>query len=644
MNSLHGYGVPVVVRDRESLSHGEGEQLTSYRTPMKGAECLMQNSEIVLYNLSKQATNENYVFNKIYRNLYNKDFYLRAYANIYANKGSATKGIDNSTADGFGDELIESIIEEIKTESYQPKPVRRTYIPKKDGKKRPLGIPTFKDRIIQEIVRMILEAIYEPNFSNNSHGFRPKRSCHTALSQIKNTFAGTKWFVEGDIKSYFDNINHQVVIRILRERIKDEKMIRLIWKFLRAGFIEDWRYNKTFSGTPQGGIISPLLANIYLDKFDKWVENILIPEMNKGTARTRKRNPEYRALEFQLSRVKKQINATDDKELRTELINKYSEMRKTMLSMPYYEGMNEGYVSIKYVRYADDFLISVHGSKEDSLTVKAKIKEYLMDELKIELSEEKTLITYGGNGANFLNYQISIRNEETTKKVNGLAKRVRRGAVQLLMPEGTIEKTIIKHRMVQDLNAKEWKTLHRPGLLGLSALEIVETYNAELRGIYNYYALAENVAVKMGQLHYIMEYSCLKTLAGKYKTSISKIKNKYKQGKNWGIPYETKDGERIAFFYNKGYAKKNTSTDTQVDNFHNPYVYRASGELEQRLKANSCEMCGNSGDNFKYEVHHVNKLKNLKGKALWEIHMLARQRKTLIVCQKCHQDIHAGRL
>lgn len=644
MNSLHGYGVPVVVRDRESLSHGEGEQLISYKTQMKGAECLMQNSETVLYNLSKQAKNENYVFNKVYRNLYNKDFYHRAYANIYANKGSATKGIDGSTADGFGDELIERIMEEIKDESYQPKPVRRTYIPKKDGNKRPLGIPTFNDRIIQEIVRMILEAIYEPNFSNNSHGFRPKRSCHTALAQIKNTFAGTKWFVEGDIKSYFDNINHHVMIKILRERIKDEKMIRLIWKFLRAGFIENWQYNKTFSGTPQGGIISPLLANIYLDKFDKWVEYNLIPEMNEGTAKTRKRNPEYRALEFQVGKIKKRVDATDDKELRLELIDNYNEMRNTMLGMPYYDGMNEGYVSIKYVRYADDFLISVHGSKEDALTVKSKLKEYLKNELDIELSLEKTLITYANDGAKFLNYSISIRDDETTKKVNGLTKRVRRGSVQLLMPEGTIEKIIIKHRMVRDLNAKKWKTLHRPALQGLSALEIVETYNAELRGIYNYYSLAENVAVKMSQLHYVMEYSCLKTLAGKYKSTISKMKNKYGQGKHWGIPYETKDGDKIAYFYNKGYAKKNTSTDTNVDTLYNQYNYRASGELEQRLKADSCELCSNSGEEYKYEVHHINKLKNLKGKALWETHMLARKRKTLIVCQKCHQDIHAGRL
>lgn len=605
----------------------------------------MQNSEVVLHNLSKQAKNDNFTFNKIYRHLYNKDFYIKAYVNIYANKGSGTKGIDDSTADGFGEDLINQIIEELKDETYQPKPVRRTHIPKKDGKKRPLGIPTFKDRLIQEATRMILEAIYEPNFSDLSHGFRPNRSCHTALEQIRYPFTGAKWFIEGDIKSYFDSINHQVLIDILRKRIKDEKMIRLIWKFLRAGFMEDWQYNKTFSGTPQGGIISPLLANIYLDEFDKWIENVLMVEMNEGQAKKRKRNPEYRALEYQLGKLKKKAAVETDIEKQEALKKEYKEMRKKLIKLPYYDGMNKGYRSIKYVRYADDFLIAVHGSKEDSLTVKARIKEYLEKELKIELSDEKTLITYSQKGAKFLGYEIRIRNEETTKKVNGLPRRVRKGRVQFLMPEGTIEKVIIKNKMVKDINAKQWMPVHRTKLVGLSALEIVETYNAELRGIYNYYSLAENVAVKMGQLHYVMEYSCLKTLANKFKSTIAKIKKKYRQGKYWGIPYETKEGERIAYFYNKGYAKKKViENNNQVDKIPNEYVYQASGELEQRLKANKCEICSKSGDEHKYEVHHVNKLKNLKGKTRWEQLMIARQRKTLIVCQQCHYDIHAGRL
>lgn len=213
--------------------------------------------------LKTNSMKEDYVFNRIYRNLYNTDFYLTAYSNIYANKGNMTEGSDGLTIDGMSINRFNKLIEKLEDESYQPTPVRRTYIKKKNGGKRPLGIPSADDKIVQEIIRMLLEAMYEPTFSNNSHGFRPNKSCHTALVQVRNTFTGVKWFVEGDIKSFFDEIDHHILINILRKRIKDEKFIRLIWKFLKAGYMDAGRYYSTYSGTPQGGIISPLLANIY---------------------------------------------------------------------------------------------------------------------------------------------------------------------------------------------------------------------------------------------------------------------------------------------------------------------------------------------------------------------------------------------
>lgn len=241
----------------------------------------MRNPINILSSLSKHSSNLEYTFNRLYRNLYNRDLFLLAYQNIYAAEGNMTKGVDGNTIDGMSLKRIDRLIETLKDESYQPNPSRRVYIPKKNGKMRPLGIPSFDDKLVQEVLRLLLEAIYEKSFENTSHGFRPERSCHTALNQIQRTFTGVKWFIEGDIKSFFDNINHNKMIEILSDRIKDERFLRLIRKFLKAGYLEDWKYHNTYSGTPQGGIISPILANIYLDRLDKFMIK-LKNSFNKG--------------------------------------------------------------------------------------------------------------------------------------------------------------------------------------------------------------------------------------------------------------------------------------------------------------------------------------------------------------------------
>ncbi len=225
----------------------------------------MRNSEKVLNSLSGHSSNLNYKFERLYRILFNEEMYAVAYQKIYPNQGNNTCGTDGKNIDGMSIERIKSLSERLKDESYQPHPSRRTYIPKKNGKMRPLGIPAVDDKLVQEVVKMILEAIYEGQFETCSHGFRPHRSCHTALDYIKTAFTGVKWFIEGDIKGFFDNINHDVMIDILRERIEDKRFLRLFRKFLKTGYMEEWRFHKTYSGTPQGGIISPILANIYLD-------------------------------------------------------------------------------------------------------------------------------------------------------------------------------------------------------------------------------------------------------------------------------------------------------------------------------------------------------------------------------------------
>ena len=293
---------------------------------------------------------ESHRYDRIYRNLFNEDFFLRAYQKIHAKQGNMTPGTDGTTIDGFSRKQISQLIELLKWERYQPKPVRRTYIPKKNGKMRPLGIPAFADKLVQEVVRQILEAIYEPIFSDNSHGFRPNRSCHTALYQIKSTCRGTNWVIEGDITGCFDHIDHEILLKILSKKIDDGRFLELIRKFLKAGYLEfNQKYN-SLSGTPQGGIISPILANIYLHEFDKFMEGISA-EYTKGKQRRPYR--EYQILQYKRNRAKKKGNQ-----------EQADEYLRQMQNIPALDPMDKNYQRVKYVRYADDFVVCIIGNSE----------------------------------------------------------------------------------------------------------------------------------------------------------------------------------------------------------------------------------------------------------------------------------------
>lgn len=604
----------------------------------------MRDSEKVLVELSKQAQNKEYQFERIYRIVCNPNMYIKAYSNIYANKGSTTCGTDSETADGFNETKINRTIETLKDESYQANPVRRVYIPKSNGKTRPLGIPNFSDRLLQEVCRMILEAIYEPIFSEHSHGFRPNRSCHTALTEIKNTFKGVNWFIEGDISKCFDSIDHQTLINILRKRIKDERFIRLMWKFLKAGYIENWQYSNTYSGTPQGGIISPILANIYMNELDTYIMNDLkvgFIANNEGTLIQNKvLNPVYRNLEYKMNKLKKQIDECTDEVERQYLIAEHKRTRKLRNKEPYKLGLGE-YKNLQYVRYADDFIIGILGSKEDCQNIKCNLSNYLTKALKLELSSKKTLITHSRDKARFLNYEVQIRQNDTFfEDKNGRKLRMGNLGIALFMPQDIMIDYINKKKIVDDINEKQWRGKARPYLQVLSDLEIVTHYNAEIHGLYNYYVMAENVSSRMDMIYHLMEYSCLKTLAGKHKSSVAKIITKYKVGKDWGIKYDTKkEKDKIRFFYKDGFKmNKSPNKNAKVDKVANTAIYAGRTELERRISAKKCELCGK--ENVPFNIHHIHKVKDLKGKETWERVMIEKQRKTLVLCYECHKKIH----
>lgn len=604
----------------------------------------MRNPEKVLNSLINHSKDKNYKFERLYRILYNKDMYLLAYQNIYAHEGNMTKGTDGETIDGMSLKRIDDLITKMRDESYQPKPSRRTYITKKDGKrKRPLGIPAFIDKLVQEVIRMILEAIYEDSFENCSHGFRPDRSCHTALNQIQTRFTGAKWFVEGDIKGFFDNIHHDILIGILKERISDDRFIRLIRKFLNAGYVEDWVYHKTYSGTPQGGIISPILANIYLDKLDKYMQEY-ISKFNIG--KDRKRNPEYRKLETKRRNFVEKLKKAESKADKDTILAKIRQVEMERRDLPYSLPMDESYKRLQYVRYADDFLIGVIGSKKDCEKIKKDIAEFLFQKLGLELSQEKTLITHGQKKAHFLGYSIYVRKSNLPKR-DKLGRMVRNygGRIVLEVESSTIRDKLLslKAMKITYVDGKEiWKSKSRYSMKDSDDLEILRTYNSEIRGFYNYYSIANNSAV-INSFKYIMEYSMYKTYATKYRTTKHNMIEKYRINKDFGVKYKTKDGkEKVCLFYNEGFKRKDINRNADVDNITDKRFYLGKTSLIQRLEASKCELCG--AENVPIEIHHVRKLKELKGKKFWEQFMIARKRKTLALCHKCHGDLHNGRL
>ena len=600
----------------------------------------LRSPENVLNSLADHSGQSGYTYQRLYRNLYNPKFFYVAYQNIYAKAGNMTKGSDERTIDAMSLKRIDKLIGQLKDESYQPAPARRHYIPKKNGKMRPLGIPSFDDKLVQEVIRMMLQSIYEGAFEPTSHGFRPNRSCHTALTCIQKYYSGVKWFIEGDIHAFFDEIDHEVLIGILRERIQDEMFLRLIRKFLKAGYMEEWQFHNTYSGTPQGGIISPILANIYLDKLDKFIKGYAD---NFQSGEARRVPPEYTRLSCKIRKRTLKLRETTDIVKRQMLIEEIQVLKRQQLQTPAKDPMDSNFKRLRYERYADDFLIGVIGTKEDCRKIKQDIKEFLFTELHLELSDEKTLITNAQDSAGFLGYEISVRNNATPRKTkDGKIRRTRLGNVVLKIPGETIRNRLLSYgalKLVSHNGHKVWKAQSRDYLISQEDVEIILRYNAEIRGLYNYYALAINSGI-LNNFKHIMQYSMFKTLANKYKCAKKKIIMRMRVGKDFGVKVKQGNGkERTVLFYNEGFKRKKLSYEVN-DTLPNGTVYYSRTKLTDRLAAQRCELCGKEG--VALQIHHVRKLKDLKGKKHWEVIMIARKRKTLAVCKECHRKIHNG--
>ena len=575
---------------------------------------------------------------RIYRNLYNEELFLGAYNKLYRNDGSMTPGTTAETVDGMSVRKIESIIERLRNERFYFNPARRIPVPKADGRKRPISIPSFSDKLVQEVVRALLDAYYEPQFSDYSHGFRPNRGCHTALTQLYNKFGGTIWFVEGDIRGCFDNLDHKVLLSILSEKIHDGRIIELIRRMLKAGYIEDWRYKRTQSGAPQGGVISPLLSNIYLDKLDKYVENVLMPKYNFGEKR--RHNKAYRHLTYRIRKAKREGQIKEARRYEAE-------RRKLPRNDPY----DPNYSRLRYVRYCDDFILGYAGPKKTAEVIKKEIGQFLHEELKLEMSQDKTLITHNQDRARFLGYNVSIYRTGKMAKVRSAAKGNHRrrsvmGRVRLEVP-WDVRKKWMRRYTQKGKPRRESKLLHS------SVPEIIDAYQGRFRGLVNYYQYATNLW-RLSLVKYIMGQAMAALIAEKLKLTPAQVWKKYRgrvtvEGRSYlvlKVEVERKDHSIREIYWGGLPLKRKRPNNQPIQDDLEFYYYTLSrSDLVQRLLADKCELCDKAGD---CEVHHVRRLsdlkkrwRNRKEKPKWVKHMIARQRKTLVVCIQCHKHITA---
>ena len=584
----------------------------------------MQEAAVVL-SILRERGRKGLPLTQLYRQMFNKNLYLLAYGNIYSNQGAMTPGASEETADGMSEGKIDQITELMRYERYRFAPARRIYIPKKNGKLRPLGLPSWSDKLVGEVVRLLLEAYYEPQFSDHSHGFRKGRGCHTALREIREVWRATTWFIEGDISDCFGSLDHSVMAGILSENIHDQRFLRLIRHMLKAGYLEDWEYHDTLSGCPQGGVVSPVLSNIYLNKLDEFVERELIPRYTRGAAR---------APDSRYTGLKRQRDSARKRGDRVTARNMLRQMR----ALPSRDPMDPGFRRLRYLRYADDHILGFTGPKAEAEQIKAELTRFLRETLRLELNQDKTLISHARTQpARFLGYHIIVQHCDT-RITRG--RRSANGAIALRVPPDVIKAKTAPYRR----KGKPW---HRPRLQNLDAYDIVRIYGAEYRGVVSYYPLASD-AWRLRALRWNAETSMLKTLAAKHKSTVTKMAARYK------ATIETPHGLRTCFEARIPRSGKKDLVarfgGIPLRRNENGFIFdpvpvlvpTPRKELIHRLRTRRCELCGHSGT---VAVHQVATLARLgtpgPGQPAWAALMARKRRKTLVLCHPCHEAIHA---
>ncbi len=585
-----------------------------------------------MHQLAKRTPEQ--IRKPLWKLLTSPEWLAQAWEQIRRNRGSQTAGIDNKTALDVDINLIHKLAEELRTGKYRPKPVRRVLIPKANGKTRPLGIPTIKDRIVQQAVKMLLEPIFEADFLNCSHGFRQGRSTHTALRDVARSYPPTSWIIEGDIEACFDNISHAKLLNRIGNRLADEKVLNLIRLFLKAGYMEDWRYHKTYSGTAQGGIISPLLANIFLHQLDEYIEKELDANRSQSQKQLNsRRNPEYCVIERRITRLRRKLRETD-REGHRLITGELRELERQRKRIPFLAKEKKHPCKVKYVRYADDFVLLIVGAKSEAEAIRNKVKERL-SEMGLSLNEGKTKITHWSRTVPFLGYNIKGKLKE-----RGVG--IRAG---LMIPQERKQK-------VKDTVKQICGYYHIPEADAMNQLSAV------YRGWSNYYRYATSPQRAFNDIAYYVWSEYAHLLARKQKSSIAKMIRREREA---GRLRQVKKNNRLRTTFQTKVGNRTMTLDNfppqsgQIRTVPNGQEWRVdlkpviamswqSGRsLTTRLaaldRANGvCEGCKEKAIE---DIHHR---VPIRGRAfLARVMSDQRQKETAIaLCKGCHLEAHGG--
>jgi len=547
---------------------------------------------------------------KVYNLLFDPDMYLLAYHKLKSKPGNMTPGVSPETLDGLSSEWIDQIIQSMKDESFQFKPSRRVNIPKANGGTRPLSVAPPRDKVVQEIMRIILDAVFTPTFSKNSHGFITNRSCHTALKQIYMQFKGVTWVIEGEIYKCFDSIDHHKLMKLIEAKILDRKFTKLIWKALRIGYFEFHEYQHSLIGTPQGSIISPILCNIFITQLDQFVESLML-NFNKGE--NPKLNNEYMARANALARAKRK---GDFKKIEEQI-----KLMRNMDSVDYYDPY---FRRLYYVRYVDDWIVGIRGSHEECEDVLKQINDKL-NEIGLKLNMDKTHITnMNKNKVLFLGTYIFRSHHRRFTRINIGSKRRLGFGIRIEVPLDRVTKKLTLAGFIK--YGIPW-----PKFLWMyqNKDQILHLYNSVLRGILNYYSFSHNISQLNSLISYIIKSSCAKLLVAKF--SISTQAGVFKR---FGNQLE-KEG-KVKFY------KANIQVNPQ--NFK---IKLKQPDLIQGLFAASKSLanlyelaCAKCGSTYRVEMHHVKMMKDL-GTIKWADRQMAKvNRKQIPLCRKCHMEHH----